>query len=225
MDNIDYQAMARETLRLGVAEQYAVPSPGVVYRLEKNAGTFVVKALASSDISRDMCEIRDIEEFASVHSFSTPYVEMAEVIVEQLSGKRFPIAEDSSYGLSDPGFDWWLDSGTGYLKLSFARPFVDREKYVNIGPIGDGAVAYSLLSRAVELLEVSLPLGEVVVDSKHLYLSSRDTHGPILLSLQRGLLEGIWDQDIEDFDSDLNLYFSELAAIRRFWLRLEENFR
>ena len=193
----------------------ALQGAGIVYRVESGKGTF---SLRGNTVEYFAPPINGEEKF-----FATTTVELAEVVVEQLFHRRFPLNQEALCNISDPGLNWWMEYGDNYLKISFAGH--SPQGKLDLGPIGDPAVAPVLLGRLEPWLRRTLPIEEFFVDSKSLALSTQAPAAPVFRELCGLFIMGeeigkAIKKTLDDGTSAL--YLEELAAVRRFWLELQD---
>ncbi len=147
-----------------VASQFP-NKPGVIFRLEQNSFTFVIRGFATTDILKDMTEIDSRPELYpslkligneenSLMFYETPTLEMANIVKKTFCNNRFPINEEHIFNVSDPGMSWWVntseDSFNLYFKLIGAPSEMNLTK---IGPLGDSRVVASCFGKLRPYLE------------------------------------------------------------------------
>ncbi len=148
---------------------------------------------------------------------------------EQIINRRFPHQEDSLCNISDPGFSWWMDvSGSGgRFEIFFKSHGINRaDKYIQLGPIGDGGVAALRMNQARTLLRSSFPISEFSCDDKSFSVASQKPDHLGFISFKNIFLEGINNTDTENFPDNsmgrtLYYYFHELAIVRKFWIEVK----
>jgi hypothetical protein len=223
-------------------------NPGVIYRIDDSGNTFCVRGFSASNIRKGIIDLLDLNSskrpilklndeipVESLHFFVTKNLELAESVREQIINRRFPKMEDSVCNISDPGFSWWMDvslsEGQGRFEIFFKAHSVNRaEKYIQLGPIGDGAIAGLRLNQARTLLRSSFPVTEYVcTDRSALVVTSKPDHLSFI-SFKNIFLLGENQTTEESFPDNslgrtLFYYFHELATIRKFWIEVQKHLR
>ena len=217
MDSHLLQKMVGQTLALAEEEsEEELPCdpavPRVLFDVEVGKGTFCLKGRACSG-EQDGAE----REF-----FATSRVELAEVIVDQLFHRRFPLAEDALCNISDPGSSWWMTQQEARLDIFWGGHYSEEEK-LNLGPVGDAAVAYAFFKKGESHLRRLLPLEELSLSEKGLSLSVLDPRHAIYQQFCDIFAQGEEPVHPSFGTSSLSLYFEELAVVRRFWIYFQES--
>ena len=221
-------------------------SPGVIYKIDRSGSTFCVRGFTTKSIYESMVELNSgsIENRARlklsnsddvsslVCFFQTATIEHAYVIKEQIINRRFPIVEDSVCNISDPGFSWWMnieddEEGNGKFQIFFRSHGIFRtEKYIQLGPIGDGSEAALRLNQARTLFNGSFPISEFSCDDKCFTVATSKPDHLSFVSFIKIFLTGENFTDIENFPDtntgrSLFYYFHELAIVRKFWIEVK----
>jgi hypothetical protein len=216
-------------------------TPGVIYKIDSGPATFCVRGFSSPNIRNTFKELMDHssskrpilklsleDDISSVLFFETKTFELAEAVREQVINRRFPHQEDSVCNISDPGFSWWLDaSGSGRFEIFFRSHGINRaDKYLQLGPIGDGSIAALRMNQARTLLRSSFPINEFCCDDKSFTVVSSKPDHLSFLSFKSIFVEGINNTQIENFPDNsigrtLFYYFHELAIVRKFWIEVK----
>ncbi len=217
-------------------------TPGIIYKIDNSQSTFCVRGFSTANIREAFSELdrndstkRVILKLGhdtdpeSVMFFETKTFELAEAVREQIINRRFPHQEDSLCNISDPGFSWWMDvSGSGgRFEIFFKSHGINRaDKYIQLGPIGDGGVAALRMNQARTLLRSSFPISEFSCDDKSFSVASQKPDHLGFISFKNIFLEGINNTDTENFPDNsmgrtLYYYFHELAIVRKFWIEVK----
>jgi hypothetical protein len=248
------ESMVMEIPELPEVEEFVVPelfiqervfpeTPGIIYKIDNGASTFCVRGYSAPNIREAFLELTKIEsakrvvlklnsEIAldSVDFFETKSVELAESIREQIINRRFPHQEDAVCNLSDPGFSWWMnldESCSERFEIFFRSHGINRaEKYIQLGPIGDGAVAALRMNQARTLLRSSFPISEFSCDDKSFAVASLKPDHLSFISFKNIFLEGVNLTELGNFPDNgvgrtLYYYFHELAIVRKFWIEVK----
>lgn len=223
-------------------------SPGIIYKIDNGLSTFCVRGYSASNIREAFNELSNLnsakrpilklakdEDGSSVMFFETKTFELAEAVREQIINRRFPHQEDALCNISDPGFSWWMDvrehneNGLkqGRFEIFFKSHGINRaEKYIQLGPIGDGGVAALRMNQARTLLRSSFPISEFSCDDKSFTVASQKPDHLSFISFKNIFMEGINNTELENFPDNsigrtLFYYFHELAIVRKFWIEVK----
>jgi hypothetical protein len=221
---------------------------GIIYKIDNSISTFCVRGysvqniktafeeLASTDSAkRIVLKLEDQDNLDTVEFFPTKSFELAEAIREQIINRRFPHQEDSLCNLSDPGFSWWMNIGqehsdpkdSGRFEIFFRSHGINRaDKYIQLGPIGDGPIAALRMNQARTLLRSSFPISEFSCDDKSFAVASSKPDHLSFISFKNIFLEGTNLTEIDNFPDNgvgrtLFYYFHELAIVRKFWIEVK----
>lgn len=216
-------------------------STGLIFKIDQNDSTFCVRGLKTLNINETihdlMCEdekllkrlkIRDREELSNVHYFETNSIEEAEVISEYIVNRRFPINEEMVCNLSDPGFSWWYESTDSGFKVFFKAQSVERDQeFIRLGPIGDRLIASSKLASCEGLLRKYFSISEYSSTDKSFEIQSVNANDENFLKFRNIFENGKFDLEFDTTDLSLEhqrltLFLEELAAVRGFWISIEE---
>nr|BDT27232.1 hypothetical protein BHI3_06980 [Bacteriovorax sp. HI3] len=223
-------------------------TPGIVYKIDNGPSTFCVRGYSVANIKEAFQELANSEsskrpilklsredDFSQVMFFETRSFELAEAVREQIINRRFPHQEDAVCNISDPGFSWWMDVSDanenghkqGRFEIFFRSHGINRaEKYIQLGPIGDGSVAALRMNQARTLLRSSFPISEFSCDDKSFTVASQKPDHLSFISFKNIFLEGINNTELENFPDNsmgrtLFYYFHELAIVRKFWIEVK----
>ncbi|MBC7427680.1 MAG: hypothetical protein H7336_03650 [Bacteriovorax sp.] len=223
-------------------------TPGIIYKIDNGASTFCVRGYSTVNIREAFQELKNVdsakrqvlkllkdEDGSSVMFFEAKTFELAEAVREQIINRRFPHQEDAVCNISDPGFSWWMDvreaqengSKQGRFEIFFRSHGINRaEKYIQLGPIGDGGIAALRLNQARTLLRSSFPISEFSCDDKSFTVASQKPDHLSFISFKNIFIEGINNTELENFPDNsigrtLFYYFHELAIVRKFWIEVK----
>ena len=216
-------------------------STGLVFKIDQSDSTFCVRGLKTLNINETihdlMCEdeklikrlkIRGKEELSNVHYFETSSIEQAEVISEYIVNRRFPRQEEMVCNLSDPGFSWWFESSNSGFKVYFKAQSVERnEEFTRLGPIGNSLIASTKFASCEALLRKYFSIAEYSSTEKSFEIKSVNGNDENFLKFRNIFEHGNFDLDFNSIDLSLEhqrlaLFLEELAAIRGFWISIEE---
>ncbi len=223
-------------------EIVAPSGAGLLYILEKGISTFCIRGFVSSDLSESFEElgegessiieslkITEEEQINSVRFFPTENKELAEVILDELVNRRFPIEEDILCNLSDPGFSWWMDEDDDHFQVFFKSHGIHRaDDYIRLGPLGDSTIASNRILKSENIFRGAFPVGEFVATDKGFAISTTDPTNPNFLMLKNFFLTGKNTTTPATFPSTgdgktLYFYFKEVSVLREFWLQIEKD--
>ena len=223
-------------------------TPGVIYKIHNGPSTFCVRGYTTHNIKEAFVDLLDHEstkrpilklaqddDSGTVLFFETNTFELAEAVREQIINRRFPHQEDAVCNISDPGFSWWMDESShnengikqGRFEIFFKSHGINRaDKYIQLGPIGDGSVAALRMNQAKTLLRSSFPISEFSCDDKSITVASQKPDHLGFISFKNIFLEGINNTTMENFPDNsmgrtLFYYFHELAIVRKFWIEVK----
>lgn len=213
-------------------------SSGIIFNIFKSGNTFSIRGFAVHSIcdafeslsleDKHMMKLLKIEasQISSVKYFELDCFERAEIIVDQICNKRFPIEEDVLCNISDPGFSWWYGKSQDGFRVNFrSHKFMCQGLRIKLGPIGDVVVAGVRFEKLKNHFKHHLPISEVVINEKQFVLKSSDANHPILLELMNLFENGVISPDsalLCELDLTLKYYLLELADVRRFWIEIEQ---
>ncbi|MBD65010.1 MAG: hypothetical protein CME62_07370 [Halobacteriovoraceae bacterium] len=226
-------------------------SCGVLYRIQKNAATFVIRIHVCDDLKETYqniikhpdlfpslrFEAEDILE-EELKFFICDSLEFAESIKSKLANKRFPINEEDVFNISDPGDSWWLKQDNGqlniYFKLSHTQEMQD---LIKLGPLGDPEHSLEQFGKLYGYFKMLFPLQDYSSGFGQFSLTTEEKDHPLFKQFSRLLSRGdvsadFWEylRDIEKENSDkpyikslrsANYFLMELASTRRFWLEVQ----
>lgn len=221
-------------------EQPELQGPGLIYRLDKGISTFCLRGLASEDLMWDVeaierqdvdvmrsLKINEESQLEEVNFFETDDYAMAETIADHMINRRFPRQESMLCNLSDPGFSWWMDEGSGKFSIYFQSHGIERDSsLVQLGPLGDPMIAFRRLGRALGILRRFFPINEYGVTEKAFEISTTNASHEGYEAFAKIFLMGEFPfqeilPQLSGEEHTLFLYLREVAALRRFWLTVQ----
>ena len=179
-------------------------------------------------VTREKLRIVDELDYDNLNFFETGELALAQVIMDQLFNRRFPIDEDILCNLSDPGFSWWLNSHEDGLEIFFKSHGLNRmDRFQRLGPIGDNAIACLRLNQVAEFLRSQFAVNEFSCDDKSFKLFPVNSKSFGYQNFLELLADGNFPYTIESFPNDhvgrtMYFFLKELAFLRAFWINLEE---
>ena len=249
--NINLAQMIKETFEYeGHRPKEETPpilpnSPGLIYYLDRGENTFNIKGFATVNIEEKLAKMdniekdsdfkkifKDKEKIPEIFFFKTGSFELAEVLKEQMVGRRFILQEEFLLNLSDPGFQWWMKGQSSGFKIYFRCPpnFDTDKQLIKLGPIGDAKVASLRLNQSRELLQSFFPIEEFVCNEREFYITTKDPFYLNFTLLKNIFLRGENPTLLEHYPDNtqgqtLFHYFHELATARKFWMMIDEQSR
>jgi hypothetical protein len=232
----------QEILEMPQPQMRVLPEgPGIIYKIDNGSSTFCVRGFSAINISEAFKEIKEqssskrivlkldkeMMNFDEVNFFETKSYELAEAIREQIVNRRFPHQEDAVCNISDPGYSWWMNILPSGFEIFFRSHGINRaDKYIQLGPIGDGGVAALRMNQARTLLRSSFPISEFSCDEKSFTVTSTKPEHLSFISFRNIFLDGINNTEVENFPDNsvgrtLYYYFHELAIVRKFWIEVK----
>ncbi len=252
---MQFDSMARETLELSKnldpsmfdemesdfrpsGQNFKPIGPGILYRVVTGGSTFSLRGIACESIKETYDELNDgdrsirsslkIEENEEVeiHHFRCDFIEQAEVVMDQLFNRRFPLYEDMLCNLSDPGYSWWMEPNQESLIVYFKSQSIERENnLIKLGPIGDDLLAHRRFGELKQSLSSLFSVREFSCDERRLIIKPVDSSSKGYKALRDIFDTGRSPNDLSGFGSNeigrtLFFYLNELASVRNFWSQL-----
>lgn len=221
-------------------EEVRVPEgPGLIFKIERTSGTFCIRAMAASEIATSLEKLLDGDEkllekmkideaiFDELYFFETQNLDRAEIIVDQMANRRFPLDEDVLCNISDPGFSWWMSLEEGGFKIYFNSHGLNRAKrFMQLGPLGDGSIAALRFSQLEKHLRNLFAIESLKANDKAINLKALNKEDRAFYQFQAIFTDGVGEDLIEDLartpeGRTLYYYLQEIADLRRFWLVID----
>lgn len=171
--------------------------------------------------------------------FECDMPELAHQIKKELSNKRFPIFEEHVFNVSDPGDSWWVKSDAGELKVFFKLSRTESmDSLIKLGPLGDTNLAMEKFKKLYGYFRMLFPIADYASAHGQLTIKCEYANDPIFKDFVKIFTVGdsgfdFWDylrklemssQDKPYIESlkQANLFLMEIANMRRFWMRIQE---
>lgn len=215
-------------------------APGLLFYIEKGANTFCLRGVSTDDIAYTANELlsggsklekkfkTDINEIKDqLMSFVTDEEAEAEVLIDLVFNRRFPIHEDVLCNISDPGFSWWMKNEEDSFSIYFQSHGIERaQNFLRLGPLGESVLSSRRLSDALPYLRDSFSINEFSSNRKSFTISSARANCEDFKAFQDIFVTGSKPLSREMFPMSsagltLYLFFKELALTRRFLLLVE----
>jgi hypothetical protein len=227
--------------------------PGVLYYIQRNSGTFVIRIYPSHNLAKDFADItinpkitkklrmdsKDLESINDIKFFECDCFELAKMIQESLGNQRFPLFEENVINVSDPGYSWWMSGTENSIRIYFKlSKTAELDSLFKIGPLGDPKLAMKRFALLQDYFAVIFPLS--VFASAHGQLHMEVSEGtPLFWEFQNLLKEGDASFDFWDFLQTMeaqmsgtevckniqkaNYYLMQLSVKRKFWKVIQED--
>tara|TARA_B100000925_G_scaffold289318_1_gene271926 strand:+ start:3149 stop:3955 length:807 start_codon:yes stop_codon:yes gene_type:complete len=231
-DEISLEDPIKSEAQIIVEEK--VDSAGVAFFIDKSSGSFCLRgaAFSSSKVLSDR-EVLEAENHRfhradSIHWFTCDSFSQAQIIVDQMMNRRFPFEDEAICNISDPGASWWLHKTNDSLKIFF-KSMGRKGEFEKIGPLGDSEIAkyrWKKASNFFSNIDESISL-ECEENCIAVNLNKIDKKGRTLACFEELLKRGENNFKSNSFNDSLEhktlfLYLTELAAIRKFWILVEQ---
>lgn len=210
-------------------------APGVLYYLQKNASTFVLRMLAAPNLREEWRKVinspedypslrllssedeRSVEEKLSF--FECDNLQLAKALKDQLANKRFPLHEERIINVSDPGDNWWVKRENSGLSVYFKLCRTESmDSLVKVGPLGDCEGALSFFNKLYGYFSLLFPVKDFSSAHGQFFVSCEEKHHPLFDELGKVFTEGeignaLWEKlrELESNAKEANV----LASIRR----------
>lgn len=225
----------------------APQAPGLFFHLEQTGGTFIIRTLPSHNLAVDQELITaHPEEYPTLRLIYEGGVQLkklkwfelgsfseAEIVHQRVGQRRFPRREEEVCNLSDPGFSWWLEKHAHGFSL-YSKMGLLKEGLVRLGPLADGQLAPHRWNDLIQLLS-QLPLKLDVRAENNRFIMSSESEKWLLDEFLRVFTRGQVSDDLqsvfrllgkkgvnEGLLSTCWYFLQEVAAVRRFWLEIED---
>ncbi len=243
---VNLEALTQETLKLsdssseGPKEVVATfpESIGVVYKIEKDEGTFCLRGWPSSNIRKDVLSLCDGDinfakilevkcsddlDLGQIMFFGTNSFDLAEAIVDEMVNRHFPLKEES---LMAPY--WFMSFSDTRLIIYFNFPETERyDQLVQLGPIGDKNVA----THCFQAFQKTFSSWGSQVDVVNFYCKKNFLelfcpNGSVFFEAFKNLfLKGEYPKKgtfpFEILGRTLSYFLKETAAVRKFWIEVD----
>lgn len=226
----------------------APKSCGLIFRIQKSGSTFVIRSVASEDMSKDFDGVNSnpkvlsklrIEgtDFNEVKFFECDSLEIAQTIQKQMSNRRFPIYEEHVCNVSDPGFSWWLKDEGHSISILFSLSHTDQmSDLVKLGPLGDCSLAHRKFQKIYGFFNTLFPVKSFSCGRSRFNVSVDIGVRGYFDHLKQAFIHGEFSLNlasyIEDIENSLNpsqriefqsahFFLKELIIARSFWLKVQ----
>lgn len=226
-------------------------SSGVLFRIQRNAATFVLRIHPAEDLRS---EYQNILKHPSMYPsmrfeeediiaeelmyYVCDDVRIGQVLKDKLGNKRFSINEEQVFNISDPGDSWWLKREDNKVSIFFKLSHTqDMSDLIKLGPLGDPDSSLEAFSKLYGYFEMLFPLEDYSSGFGQFSFTVGAGRQPIFEQLFRLFAQGdvspvFWDylRDLEiqnqnkpylDALRKANYFILELAETRRFWLEIQ----
>ena len=226
--------------RLKQDDHEPLPGPGVVYAVQFSSTAFILRMLPlpkSSDFFRPdstlrlkfIGELKQANLPAQLYFFPTDYFELAEVITENFSVKRFPLNDDLAYDFDQFKGTWWLREKTSKrFELRFSYPGeVARGRYLKLGPLGDTEGVALIFDRARSLMAGPFHLQGMDISERKIILEGGNSEiGPEdLFDVITGAKPVTWlyEKTQGALGARFFRFLKEMQTMVTFWQEVEQH--
>lgn len=223
--------------------------PGLFYKVDKKASTFIVKCFASKNLRVDYYKIlenpsnypslkidEELEVTDQLSYFECDSSILANRIKTNICNKRFPLKEEELFNVSDHSDHWWIESSSNSLSLSF-KLRSGQASSIKIGALMDSKYLSEKLKGLYGYFKLLFPVSEYSLSESSFKISSSDESNLIFKGLKSLFVSGEVEDGFWCFLKDLemrssqetyledlqkaNFLLLELANTRRFWKQIE----
>ncbi|GEM_PF-1562048 len=239
--SFEAQEVYEEDLEEEIDDSPFPQSPGIIFKIDAGISTFCVRGVLCHNINDSVhgvmndengswkkLKIRDREDLSGIHYFETASIEQSEMIAEYIINKRFPIQEEMVCNLSDPGFSWWLENNDNGMKVYFKAQSVERDQqFMRLGPIGDRGIASLKFLKCEALLRRLFSISEYSTSDKSFEIKPTNLNDDNFLNFKDIFEKGEFNFEFDPAELTLEqqrlvIFLREIAAVRGFWLSIEE---
>ena len=229
MEEFDFSQMVKETY--AYSRKYGQPGevpkgPGMVYQMISEEHIYRIQGTAVDDMRRASGLQRSEEK---VDYFSTPSLDLAQTLLDLVTGKMFPKTESTLFNIGDPMENWWMMQGRGWCKIVFRNYGLEESPgsgQVLLGFLGDSNMASIRFARLQGLIQQVFPGIKVDVSEKMIALKTVGEGALLELKEMEGLFRfgkfprALYEKTLADTSPTNFYYLNELCTIRMFWLEI-----
>ncbi|MBP5297432.1 MAG: hypothetical protein J6Y94_08905 [Bacteriovoracaceae bacterium] len=215
-----------------VALQPYPSDPGIFYLLETTSSTFCLRAVACANLAAAFDQLPrsafgqkwNLTDPHHLHFMACQSLAHAEMIVDYLSNKRLPRDQDLIGHLADRDFHWWWEEAGDQVTIYYGG-HPTGQNFIKLGPLGDTRIASVRFKHAYPFLQGLFPIAAFKANEEKVILRVADVANQSFQEFKALFLKGgnlTTPGGLSREGQTLGLYFAELAALRRFWLHLQE---
>ena len=222
-----------------VIHDEVTPEAGIYFGIDTSLGSFCLRGVPIENFNEEKKRIDELIQANSqlrkikdgkLEFFPCESFELAQVICDTMMNRRFPFEEDSLCNISDPGPSWWLERGDRHLRIYFKSMGKSKDVKEKIGPIGDTEVTKKRWEQVTETLMSVYPGLNCEVSENGVFLAISSHEAPetsFLNHLSDFIIDGEVNKSLfqnlpKNYNSKIfKLYLTELAACRKFWIKVE----
>lgn len=224
---------------------------GVLYHLQQQASTFVIRIHACEDLAREHASVLkhpglfpglrladDFVEKQQLRFFECDSFDLAKALKQGLAHKRFPVYEENVFNVSDPSDSWWMAEEQGIFNLYFKLSHTEKlERLIKLGPLGSREIYQDLFVQLRGYFNEMFPLQDYFCGNDQLEFKVAQPQSPLYRSLvhlfEKGEIEPSLFEFMRNWESSAltteiresvrkaNYILIELATIRSFWLQIQ----
>lgn len=182
-------------------------SPGILYYLQRNASTFVIRILPTVNLREEWQNVLDApEDYPSLRLlgsederaiedkldfYECDNLQLAKALKAQLANKRFPLHEERIINVSDPGDNWWIKNDESGLSVYFKLCRTESiNSLVKAGPLGDCDGALSFFNKLYGYFSLLFPVRDFSSAHGQFFMSCEDNSHPLFQELGKVFTEG-----------------------------------
>jgi hypothetical protein len=216
--------------------------PGLIYKIEKTALMFVVRAMAFKNIKEAILNLENdidfysdlrLEEMSQAMIFKTDDVALAQIAAQSIANRRFPFYEEHFLNISDPSMSWWMGTSDDKIEISFRMINTNQlDHLIKLGPLADSELALHTFKKLKNYFQLYFSVEEFAYSDSSVCIKSQSSdkffhlirnlfitgEPSIDLINQMKLIENHFESDKKEFIKFANFYLLEIATTRRFWL-------
>lgn len=226
-------------------------SSGVLFHLQQNDSTFVVRILPSKNLRSDFKNIKkhpdlfpnlrldhELVAQGELRYYECDSYQLACSLKNNLANKRFPVFEENVFNVSDPGDSWWMGRDEDELRVYFKLSRTEKlDRLVKLGPLGDRKIYENLFLQMRGYFQKLFPLKNFSSGHGQITIKTDDPTNANFQGLMDVFEKGLvgpelfeflcaWEMspDSPDYLDSLqkaNFTLIELATLRGFWVEIE----
>lgn len=206
--------------------------PGFYYFIDRSHAGFSIHTRVCDNLKEAHTEVLNNfygeQDDQELYFFETEYLELAEILADFLSEKRFPLDDDILSNISDPSNGWYLYADDHRFELYFNYPMGRKySEIIKVGPLSDLHLAQLRFKASKQVLGELFPLADFQCDGRSFSLSTAEPNHLNFDRFKRLFIDGNDPSEFYTYlegkiDRTFYFHFKEMAAMRRFWIALNK---